>query len=187
MTWLFNVGKEYSCQRTLLILGGKDESGVRSCHSCSTHGYFIVHLQVFGIISGVVMVIILYSRTSQTPPYCEIESVRPRGGASLMRLFFFEEENDRNALKGWFAPHICAVWMTGSALGNISISLYLLHPSRGTHCSFLQRVAQYPGKGEPLLLSLGQSRANLIKCVQQQTTAGKLNVEVKTICANFPL
>lgn len=61
MTWLFNVGKEYSCQWTLLILGGKDESSLRSCHSCFTHGYFIVHLQVFGIISGVVMVTILYS------------------------------------------------------------------------------------------------------------------------------
>lgn len=83
MTWLFNVSKEYSCQRTLLILGGKDESGVRSCHSCSTHGCFIVHLQVFGIISGVVMVIILYSRTSRTPSYCEIESVRPRGRSKL--------------------------------------------------------------------------------------------------------
>lgn len=66
MTLLFNVGKEYSCQWTLPIQGGKDESSVRSCHSCSTHGYFIVHLQVFGIISGVVMVIILYSRISRT-------------------------------------------------------------------------------------------------------------------------
>lgn len=40
----------------------EDESRQGSRHSCSTHGPFIEHLQVFGIISGVVMVIILYSR-----------------------------------------------------------------------------------------------------------------------------
>lgn len=88
----FNVGKEYSCQWTLLILGGKDESSLRSGHSCSTHGCFIEHLQVFGIISGVVMVIILYSRISQTPSYCKNRNVYSQGITTLMGLFFVDEE-----------------------------------------------------------------------------------------------
>lgn len=46
-----------------LILGG--ERRMRgSCHSCATHGCFIAHLQVFGIISGVVMVSVPHRKTS---------------------------------------------------------------------------------------------------------------------------
>lgn len=44
----------------LLTLGGKDGSR----HSCCTHGGFTVHLEVFGVISGVVMVIVLRRRIS---------------------------------------------------------------------------------------------------------------------------
>jgi len=66
----FNAGKEYSCGNT-----SEDESRLGSCHSCSTHGCFIEHLQVFGIISGVVMVIILQSRISQIDSYHKNQTV----------------------------------------------------------------------------------------------------------------
>lgn len=95
MTWLFNVGKEYICQQSLLILGGKDESSLRSCHSCSTHGYFIVHLQVFGIISRVVMVMILYSRISQIPLLLlKKQKMLSLGGKNWLDGTFSQGRND---------------------------------------------------------------------------------------------
>lgn len=51
--------------------GGKD--GRR--HSCSTHGAFIAHLEVFGIIPAVVMAIVLRRKTS---PDAKIKTSRVR-------------------------------------------------------------------------------------------------------------
>lgn len=160
---------------------------MRSSNSCSTHGYFIVHLQVFGIISGVVMVIILYSRIFQTTSYYENENVHLQRGHKLDWTLLLCGRNDNNVPWKIKSSHIASRF--GSLLlhrANISISLDLLNPCRGTHNSFITVYGKiswlrWSATAEPR----GDSRANLIKCVQP--TAGKLNVEVKTICANFPL
>lgn len=85
-----NTGKDTAVSGKLLILGEMDESRMGSWHSCSTHCRFTVHLQVFGIISGVVIVIVLYSRSFLT--ICYYKNENPLGRTSLMRLCFFDEE-----------------------------------------------------------------------------------------------
>lgn len=64
---------------------------MRSCHTCATDAYFIVHLQVFGILSVVVMVIILYCRIHQTPPFVWVVFIL-RVETNFMGLLYFDEE-----------------------------------------------------------------------------------------------
>lgn len=49
--------------------GGTDERRQGSCHSCSTHGHFMEHLQAFGLISGAVLAISPYGGTLPTSSY----------------------------------------------------------------------------------------------------------------------
>lgn len=69
--WLLNAGRAHSCRRITAIPGrGKDErSSVRSRRSCFPHASFMVHLQVFGIISGVATVTVLDGRISHSPSF----------------------------------------------------------------------------------------------------------------------
>lgn len=106
------------------------ERGMRAVWGANTavQQIFTVHLEVFGIISGVVIVIVLYSRSFWQPVIIKMIIL----WKEQARLCCFDEEVTATslavlpALKDYIIWRSCTASSTNHLRGNISISLDLL-------------------------------------------------------------
>lgn len=151
-----------------------DESRGGRCHSCSTHGRFIAHLQVFGLsCSSKSSLQVIFS----DPCY---EKRNSTGKKELHATLILGHNITALCISVLPALNgVCrAYFFMGQHLHLIKFTASL----RGTHNSFTivwhNILATIRATAEPWAIESSPYHSTL---------ASVLNVEAKTICANFPL